>query len=357
MGELYAPFVRTENPILVMDPQSAELTKYAANAHARDTHLVHERDGAPLRAGRRRRRTTSAGASGADRRIGYPFLFPGVGYGGSCFPKDVKALVRTARDAGIEFDAAATPSSGQRAPEARSCVDKVDQALRRRPRRAAASPSGASPSSRAPTTCARRPSLVDDRGAAEGAAPRRRRTIPRRSDEARKRLRRPDQLSPRQLRRAARAPTRSSIVTEWNEFRRPDFERMKTLMKHAGGLRRPQRLRADVMRALGFTYYPIGRPAVDGGVTWRVSSSPAVPASSARTSATGCSARPRRHLHRQLPDRLARQHRAPRSATSASSSSSTTSPTSSTSTGRSTRSCTSRRRRARSTTSRSRSRR
>ena len=103
MGELYQPFVRTENPILYMDPRSAELTKYAANAmlatrisFMNDMAALCERVGADVDMVRK--------GMGADKRIGYPFLFPGVGYGGSCFPKDVKALVAIARDFGIEFD-------------------------------------------------------------------------------------------------------------------------------------------------------------------------------------------------------------------------------------------------------------
>lgn len=103
MSQLYAPFVRTENPILYMDTASAELTKYAANAmlatrisFMNDIAALCEKVGADVDFVRK--------GLGADKRIGYPFLFPGAGYGGSCFPKDVKALVATARDYGIEFD-------------------------------------------------------------------------------------------------------------------------------------------------------------------------------------------------------------------------------------------------------------
>src|SRR5438067_2707848 len=102
VAELYAPFVRTESPIYFMDPASAELTKYAANAmlatrisFMNDVAMLCERVGADVDAVRK--------AMGSDRRIGHPFLFPGVGYGGSCFPKDVKALVATARNNGLDF--------------------------------------------------------------------------------------------------------------------------------------------------------------------------------------------------------------------------------------------------------------
>src|SRR5256884_9133235 len=102
VAELYAPFVRTESPIYFMDPRSAELTKYAANAmlatrisFMNDMAMLCERVGADVDSVRK--------AMGADERIGQKFLFPGCGYGGSCFPKDVKALIATARNHGLDF--------------------------------------------------------------------------------------------------------------------------------------------------------------------------------------------------------------------------------------------------------------
>jgi UDPglucose 6-dehydrogenase len=103
MAELYAPFVRTEHPIFFMDTRSAELTKYAANSmlalrisFMNEIAALCEKVGADVDLVRK--------GMGSDKRIGFPFLFPGVGYGGSCFPKDVKALIATARDNGLEFD-------------------------------------------------------------------------------------------------------------------------------------------------------------------------------------------------------------------------------------------------------------
>jgi len=103
MKELYAPFVRTGNPIMVMDITSAEMTKYAANAmlavrisFMNEIANLCERLGADVDLVRR--------GIGADRRIGQSFLFPGIGYGGSCFPKDVQALVHTGHEAGMECE-------------------------------------------------------------------------------------------------------------------------------------------------------------------------------------------------------------------------------------------------------------
>ncbi|HYG67112.1 MAG TPA: UDP-glucose/GDP-mannose dehydrogenase family protein, partial [Anaeromyxobacteraceae bacterium] len=103
MAELYAPFVRAEQPILFMDTRSAELTKYAANAmlatrisFMNEMATLCEKLGADVDQVRR--------GIGSDKRIGHPFLFPGVGFGGSCFPKDVRAVMTMARHVGLDFD-------------------------------------------------------------------------------------------------------------------------------------------------------------------------------------------------------------------------------------------------------------
>lgn len=102
MGELYAPFVRSGNPVIYMDERSAELTKYAANSFlATKISFMNEiaqlcerldADVDMVRLG-----------IGSDDRIGKRFLFPGIGYGGSCFPKDVQALVRSSTEAAYDF--------------------------------------------------------------------------------------------------------------------------------------------------------------------------------------------------------------------------------------------------------------
>jgi UDPglucose 6-dehydrogenase len=101
MGELYAPFVRSGNPIIYMDVRSAELTKYAANSFLatkisfmNEVAVLCERLGADVDMVRR--------GIGSDERIGKRFLFPGIGYGGSCFPKDVQALVKSSNE--VEYD-------------------------------------------------------------------------------------------------------------------------------------------------------------------------------------------------------------------------------------------------------------
>jgi len=102
LGELYAPFVRQGNPIIYMDEKSAELTKYAANSFLatkisfmNEVAQLCERVGADVDMVRR--------GMGSDERIGRRFLFPGIGYGGSCFPKDVKALEQSSREIDYDF--------------------------------------------------------------------------------------------------------------------------------------------------------------------------------------------------------------------------------------------------------------
>jgi UDPglucose 6-dehydrogenase len=102
MGDLYSPFVRQGNPIIFMDERSAELTKYAANAFLatkitfmNEIALLCERLGADVDMVRR--------GIGSDERIGKRFLFPGIGYGGSCFPKDVQALVKSSEEVKYDF--------------------------------------------------------------------------------------------------------------------------------------------------------------------------------------------------------------------------------------------------------------
>lgn len=101
MRELYAPFARSREKLIVMSPRSAEMTKYAANgmlatkiSFINEIAMLCEKVGADVRDVRN--------GIGSDTRIGYHFIYPGLGYGGSCFPKDVKALIHTARTYGME---------------------------------------------------------------------------------------------------------------------------------------------------------------------------------------------------------------------------------------------------------------
>ncbi len=152
MKELYAPFTRTGAPIMLMDCASAELSKYAANAmlatrisFMNEVANVCEATGANVDQVRR--------AVAADRRIGSSFLFPGVGYGGSCFPKDVKAMLRFAAEKELPVCHSRSGRERERAPESSS----ADRRCRRSWARSKESGlrCGVWRSSRGPTICVR----------------------------------------------------------------------------------------------------------------------------------------------------------------------------------------------------------
>jgi UDPglucose 6-dehydrogenase len=253
MGELYAPFVRTENPIIYMDTRSAELTKYAANAmlatrisFMNDISALCEKVGADVDFVRK--------GLGSDKRIGYPFLFPGVGYGGSCFPKDVKALVATARDYGLELDLL-------------RAVERTNERQKKLLVNKAVKHYGTLEGKKFGVWgLAFKPKTDDMREAPaieviEGLIGKGAQVVAH------------DPVSAHTAKRVfgdriryATVPYEALegvdglfVVTEWNEFRHPDFERMKGLMKSpivfdGRNVYDPVR-----MRELGFTYYGIGR--------------------------------------------------------------------------------------------------
>jgi UDPglucose 6-dehydrogenase len=254
MGELYAPFVRTENPIFYMDTRSAEMTKYAANAmlatrisFMNDMAALCEKVGADVDFVRK--------GLGADRRIGYPFLFPGVGYGGSCFPKDVKALVAIGREYGLELDLL-------RAVERTNERQKkllVNKAVKHFGGSVAGRTFGVWGLAFKPKTDDMReaPSLEVIEGLLGKGA-----KVVAHDPVAERSARRyfGDRIRYAELPYdAVEGVDALFIVTEWNEFRHPDFERMKSLMKtpvifDGRNIYDPVR-----MRELGFTYLGIGR--------------------------------------------------------------------------------------------------
>jgi UDPglucose 6-dehydrogenase len=254
LAELYAPFVRTGKPILFMDIPSAELTKYAANAMlaARISFMneianLCERVGANVDLVRK--------GIGSDSRIGAAFLFPGPGYGGSCFPKDVKALVHTSRTCGAPLNVLeAVEEANDR--QKRRLFAKLQHALGDDVKGKRIAVWGLSFK---PQTDDMRESpaltLIDqlvDAGANVVAHD------PVAIDEARRRL--GDRVEFAETNYAALDGADALvIVTDWNEYRHPDLKRIKATLKRpivvdGRNLYDPAR-----MRALGFTYLSIGR--------------------------------------------------------------------------------------------------
>jgi UDPglucose 6-dehydrogenase len=253
MRELYAPFTRTGAPIMMMDTASAELCKYAANAllasrisFMNEIANVCELVGANVDHVRK--------AVGSDRRIGSSFLFPGVGYGGSCFPKDVKALIKSSADKDYEFlTLRAVEEVNQR--QKRRLLDKIRVhfgslggrtiavwGLAFKPRTDDMREAPAIPIIEG---------LLKDGAAVRAYDPEAGHTargifgsriaICEKSYEA---LNGADALA---------------VVTEWNEFREPDFKRMQQLMRAPVVFDGRNLYAPEQMKALGFTYYSIGR--------------------------------------------------------------------------------------------------
>ena len=253
MRELYAPFVRTGNPILVMDLASAELTKYAANAmlasrisFMNEIASLCDRVGADVGEVRK--------GIGTDSRIGSSFLFPGIGYGGSCFPKDVKALRLMGREAGLPLHVV-------------TAVDLVNDAQRVvLVPRIEAHLGGLPGKVIAVWGLAFKPRTDDLREApalavieallARGAAVRA--YDPKAVPAARRLLGDRVTFCHRSY-EAVEGADALVLATEWNEFREPDFERVRALMRRPAIFDGRNIYNPRHLRELGFHYEGVGR--------------------------------------------------------------------------------------------------
>ncbi|MBP1634366.1 MAG: tuaD 1 [Acidobacteria bacterium] len=253
MTDLYAPFTRTGAPILVMDCASAEMAKYAANgllasriSFMNEVARACELLGADVDQVRR--------AVGADRRFGPAFLFPGVGYGGSCLPKDVRALVRAAGDRGYRFEtleAAERVNAGQR----ELLVGKMQAHFGSLEGRTVA----VWGLSFKPRTDDMReaPSVAIIEGLLQAGA------SVQAYDPAAMKVARGIfgsrvKLAPRSYDALVGADA-LALVTEWNEFREPDYGKMRKLMRTPVVFDGRNLYQREQMKANGFTYYGVGR--------------------------------------------------------------------------------------------------
>jgi len=253
MRELYAPFTRTGAPIMMMDTASAELSKYAANAllatrisFMNEIANVCELVGADVDEVRK--------AVGSDRRIGSSFLFPGVGYGGSCFPKDVKALLRSSGERGYAFQILEAVEAVNEAQKER-LVCKMQGHFSDLAGRTIALWGLAFK----PRTDDMRESpaiTIIDRLLALGASVRA--YDPEAGATARARFGDRIAVCDKSYDALANADA-LAIVTEWNEFREPDFKKMRQLMRSPVVFDGRNIYSPEHMRALGFTYFSIGR--------------------------------------------------------------------------------------------------
>ena len=256
LKSLYAPFNRSHDRIVLMDLRSAELTKYAANAmlatkisFMNEIANIAEQVGADVEQVRR--------GIGSDPRIGYHFIYPGAGYGGSCFPKDVKALVHTAREYGHE-------------PGLLSAVESVNAAQKRKVFTLLQRHFGESLAGRtiALWGLAFKPNTDDMREAPS-------RTLLQQLWEAGVKVRAHDPEAHEETRRlygerddlqlcdqpykALEGADALVIMTEWKAFRSPDFERMRQELKEAVVFDGRNLYDPQTVEAAGLAYYGIGR--------------------------------------------------------------------------------------------------
>ena len=257
MRSLYEPFVRQGNPIFEMDPESSEITKYAANSYLamRITYMNElanfcESVGSNVEMVRK--------AMGADTRIGKRFLFPGIGYGGSCFPKDVNALIKTSADNG----------SPMKILEVVDCVNKaqklviVKKIMNHFGNNIKGKKFAVWGLAFKPNTDDMReaPSVVIIKelvklGAAITAYD------PAAMETARFYLNDILEYSNDQYSTLKDAEA-LLILTEWNEFRNPDFDEITSLLKSKLIFDGRNIFEPSKMQELGFTYYSIGRKTV-----------------------------------------------------------------------------------------------
>jgi UDPglucose 6-dehydrogenase len=253
MAELYAPFVRTGKPIIFMDIPSAEMTKYAANAmlatrisFMNEIANLCERVGADVDNVRK--------GIGSDGRIGPAFLFPGPGYGGSCFPKDVKALVRTASECGVPLRVLESVEEANEAQKRRLFGKLRELVGDVRGHRVAIWGLAFKPNTDDMREAA---SLVLIEELLAGGA-----SVvahdPVAMHETRRRL--GDRIEyANGSYDALTGADALVIVTDWNEYRHPDFARIKQSLKTPVVVDGRNLYDARKMQGLGFRYASIGR--------------------------------------------------------------------------------------------------
>lgn len=254
MQELYSPFLRTGNPVIIMDVKSAEMTKYAANSflavkisYANEIANICEAVGADAEMVR-------IGMC-SDKRIGSQFLFPGLGYGGSCFPKDVKALLKTAKDNKCDYQllqAADVVNQKQR----QIFIDKL---LKRFGNDLSGLTFAVWGLAFKPKTNDMRmaPSITIINALLEHGA-KIQAYDPKAFDLAKK-IWGDKIIYANNSYEALKDADCLLLLTEWNEFRRPDFDKIKSLLKNPVIYDGRNQYDKDRMARRGFEYHCIGR--------------------------------------------------------------------------------------------------
>ena len=265
MQELYSSFLRKGDRTLAMDVRSAEMTKYASNAMLA-TKISFINEMAAICAGLGADIDSVRKGMGYDKRIGFEFLFPGVGYGGSCFPKDVKALVQTAREYGVDAKVLKSVEAVNDRQKALLSGMIIRHFGGKDGKRAAGTGKPLSGRTIAVWGLSFKPRTDDMREAPSvviiNSLLRAGATIkahdPVALDEARKIFRNRITLMDDDY-ETLRGADALAVVTEWSEFRTPDFHKIKKLLKKPLIFDGRNIYNQAELRKMGFTYYGIGR--------------------------------------------------------------------------------------------------
>ena len=265
MQELYAPFVRTGKPVLIMDIRSAEMTKYAANALLA-TKISFINEMAKICASLEADIDNVRRGIGYDRRIGFDFLFPGVGYGGSCFPKDVKALIQIAKEHDVDAKILKSVESVNERQKALLADMVIRHFQQKGSQRGGTSGKPLTGRTIAVWGLSFKPQTDDMREAPSiviinnllraGAAVKAHDPVA--MEEAKKIFKNRISFAESEYEALAGAHA-LAVVTEWNEFRMPDFQKIKALMKSPVIFDGRNIFNQEELRKMGLTYYGIGR--------------------------------------------------------------------------------------------------
>ena len=265
MTQLYEPFVRQGNPIYVMDEYSSEMTKYAANAFlATKITFMNEIANLCDRVGANVDKVRAG--IGSDTRIGKQFLYAGIGFGGSCFPKDVSALMKTSRANAYDFrllEAVLNVNDDQRHLMAKRVIEHFGGSVegKRIALWGLAFKANTDDVREAPAHYIARD--LTEAGAEVVAFD------PEAMDTTRAVLG-DEIIYARDAYEALKRADALVICTEWNEFRRPDFARMKALLNQPLVFDGRNLYESDRMAEKGFEYYSMGRPFVTPAETEEV---------------------------------------------------------------------------------------
>ena len=257
MQELYSPFLRTGNPVIIMDVKSAEMTKYAANSFlavkisfANEIANICEKVGADAEMVR-------IGMC-ADNRIGSKFLFPGLGYGGSCFPKDVKAMIKTAKDFGCGHELLESADSVNK-KQRQLFIDKITKRFGSDIKNMTFAVWGLA--FKPKTNDMREAPAITIINALLEKGAKIQAYDPKAYDCAEVIF--GDKIKyTKNSYEALQNADCMLLLTEWNEFRRPDFDKMKTLMNQPIIFDGRNQYEPKRMKQRGFEYHCIGKTSL-----------------------------------------------------------------------------------------------